>query len=680
MSSPDPSELRSGVPPTVAAESRGTAAERDAASPDRGGPGVAVDTGQEFKTTGGAALVAGSAGAGPGGAAVASSIRSYFVSELEFREEVIYFIIVDRFQDGTSDAEERQGQWDRGDRAGLLDKTWMEWGKYWGGNLQGIIDRVDYLKALGVTAVWLSPLFEQVDDMQFNRAPMHGYWTRDFKRINPRFLRSGDSRSLAESTTLRDLVEALHQAGIKLILDVVCNHSSPDINGSKGVVYDDGQLLADFNNDTKGFYYHYPEITDWEDEFQLIHGEMAGLATFNEKNIDFRNYIKSAIKEWIDVGVDALRVDTLKHMPIWFWQEFSSDMKSHKPDLFLFGEYGFSKPWDQRAVAYANHTGMSILDFGLCDGIRLAFSGQEPGGFYQVERVLGFDHVYHRVNELVTFVDNHDMPRFLSLVPDERKLQLAMVLLMTLRGVPCIFYGTEQHLHNDTDSGQDPYNRPMMERWDQDGVLFRLVQSLTQLRRHNQALSFGSHQQRYITDSVYAYSRHYRDFHVLVVLNQGDACRLDRLATGLPDGSYTCLLTEAPVQIEAGTLQGLELPACSARVFSRGGQRVRGAVVGVFQLNGYRTQPGESLAVTGCAPELGAWDHGRAYGLEYVNANTWIGEVPFDQSAGQLINYKFIVRRHDQPGCAQVVENITSRRTVLPARGRVKFDCLWGDT
>lgn len=602
------------------------------------------------------------------------ALSGLFTNEVEFRQEIIYFIIVDRFHDGTSDEEEMAGQWDRGERAGLLDKTWQEWGKYWGGNLQGIIDKVDYLKALGVTAVWLSPLFEQVDDMQYNRAPMHGYWTRDFKRLNARFLRSGDSRSLSQSATLRDLVQALHGAGIKLILDVVCNHSSPDINGSKGVVYDDGTMLCDYNNDSKGFYYHYPEVTDWEDEFQLIHHEMCGLATFNEKNIDFRNYIKSAIKEWIDVGVDALRVDTLKHMPIWFWQEFCADMKAHKPDLFLFGEYGFSKPWDQRSIDYANHTGMSILDFGLCDGIRFAFSGQEPGGFHQVERILSYDHVYERANELVTFIDNHDMPRFLSVVPDGRKLELAVALLMTLRGVPCLFYGTEQYLNNSTDGGQDPYNRPMMEQWDTDGPLFAMVRRLTELRRQNKALSFGSHQQRYVSEQVYAYSRHYRDFHVLVVLNQGEACTINIPHSGLQDGDVSCELSGERQQVVDGGLRNLQLPACSVRIYSRMGQPVQGPVVGVFQLNGYRTAPGESIALIGSAPELGGWDHQRAYGLEYVNANTWICEVPFEASAGKAIDYKFLVRGGDAK-----VENILSRRFLLPQKGRVKFDCRWGD-
>jgi cyclomaltodextrin glucanotransferase len=72
------------------------------------------------------------------------------------------------------------------------------------------------------------------------------------------------------------------------------------------------------------------------------------LATFNESNIEYRNYIKSAIKLWLDRGVDALRIDTVKHMPMWFWQEFNSDLQTHKPSLFSFGEWGFSKPWEKK--------------------------------------------------------------------------------------------------------------------------------------------------------------------------------------------------------------------------------------------------------------------------------------------------------------------------------------------
>ena len=228
---------------------------------------------------------------------------------IEFRQETIYFLIVDRFKDGDSSNNE-------GPNPALYDSTRQKWGKYWGGDLQGIIDQLDYLKGMGITALWVSPLFEQVEDLQFENAAMHGYWTKDFKRINPRFLSKDEPNSLLQSTAFNRLIDGLHQRGMKLILDIVCNHSSPDVNGQKGKLYDDGVLIADFYQDHSHWYHHNPEITDWENEYQLLYYEMAGLATFNESNIQYRNYIKSAIKLWLDRGVDALRVDTVKHMPI----------------------------------------------------------------------------------------------------------------------------------------------------------------------------------------------------------------------------------------------------------------------------------------------------------------------------------------------------------------------------
>jgi cyclomaltodextrin glucanotransferase len=601
---------------------------------------------------------------------------SLFITEREFREEVVYFLIVDRFYDATSEEEERQGVWDRGATVGLYDKTWTQWGKYWGGNLLGIVEKIPYLKSLGVTAVWLSPLFEQVDDMQFDRAPMHGYWTKDFKRINPRFLPSDESNSLNASTSLQRLVDALHAADIKLILDVVCNHSSPDINGSKGVVYDDGTPLCDFHDDHNNFYYHNPEITDWDDEDQLIYGEMCGLATFNEQNPVFRTYIKSAIKSWLDVGVDALRVDTLKHMPVWFWQEFSADMKAHKPGTFLFGEYGFGKPWDQRTVRYANHSGMSILDFGLADAIRFAFSGQQPGGFQLIEHLLSFDHVYHRANELVTFIDNHDMPRFLSIAPNQRSLELALVLLFSLRGVPCVFYGTEQYLVNNTDGGSDPYNRPMMDSWSTDSPGYLLLKNLIDVRRSNQAFTFGSHQQLYVSEDIYAFIRSYRDNHALCIVNKGpDASISLALPPSCGADEIKCVLTGSSFPVRDGKVViPLELQA--SYLFSMPGQRVTGDVVVTFQLNGFETRPGQRLVLSGDCQELGVWDLSSAYGMEYVNRNTWICEVPFTTSVGRLVQFKYILLDGDLEG-GSIYENIIPRRLLLPMQGREKVDSLW---
>lgn len=596
-----------------------------------------------------------------------SRLQRLFEQEAEFRKETIYFLVVDRFCNGNTDN-------DGIGKKGLYDPSHSQWGHYWGGDLEGIIARADYLRDLGITAVWLSPLFEQVDDIEHGYGPMHGYWTKDFKRVNPHFVRLGESTSLHSCETLRRMIDNLHERGLKIVLDIVCNHSSPELNGSKGVVTDDGAPLANFHDDRNCFYHHYPPITDWEDEFQLLRHEMLGLATFNEGNVDFRNYIKSAIMAWLDLGFDALRIDTLKHMPVWFWQEFVTDIQAHQPSTFLFGEYGFGSPWDPRCVRYANDTGISILDFGLSGAIRSAFSGQEPGGFHRIETVLAMDPVYRRSTELVTFLENHDMPRFLSICPCRADLELATVLLLTLRGVPCLFYGTEQYLACDTCGGDDPYNRPMMASWDLGTRMANLIRRLADLRRSNRALSYGRHQQNYVSEDLYAYTRRYRDNRVVVIVNKGgDAC-VDIGSIDLAEGQHRCLLTDRLLSVTQGSLPGLQVPAKGAFVLAVEGEPLRATTVVKFQINGYVTHPGETMAVSGDVPELGGWDPGRAPHLEFINGDAWFAEVGFDASAGKPIRFRFVVLR---PGDEPVRENLICRTFLLPASGSVKLDLDW---
>ncbi len=195
---------------------------------------------------------------------------------------------------------------------------------------------------------------------------------------------------------------------------------------------------------------------------------MGGLADFNENNPDYRNYIKSAIKLWLDRGVYAIIIDTIKHMSLWFWQEFYADIKSHKPSVFIFWEWIFSGSYDQASVEFANKSGMSMLDFGFCIAIRRDIAKCEPGRFHIIQELRDQDHVYNSATELVTFIDNHDLPWFQNLNPDPGILRLAINLIMTSRGIPCIYYGREQYLYNDTNGGEEPYNRPMMEKRDTD--------------------------------------------------------------------------------------------------------------------------------------------------------------------------------------------------------------------
>src|SRR6476646_3076240 len=595
-----------------------------------------------------------------------------YTRDIEFRQETIYFIVVDRFHDGDPDNS-------MGPNTELYDPERQDWGKYWGGDLQGVIDKLDYLKNLGVTAIWLTPLFEQVEDLFVEQAAIHGYWTKDFKRINPRFIAEGEDPSLnntqeTKNTTFDRLIEEMHKRRMKLVLDIVCNHSNPDFSGKKGELYDDGVKIADFNDDKDNWYHHYGEVTDWEDEWQVQNCELSGLATFNENNIQYRNYIKSAIKQWLDRGVDALRVDTVKHMPIWFWQEFNADILSHKPDVFIFGEWIFSSPFSDRSVEFANKSGMTMLDFGLCLAIRSTLAQGSDLGFQEIQTIFDLDYRYNGANELITFIDNHDMPRFQSLNSDPELVKIAIALIMTCRGIPCIYYGTEQYLHDDTNGGDDPYNRPMMNQWDTDTPLYRDIRLLSGLRRLNPAVSMGGQWQRYLTPNVYCYIRRYRDSVCFVAMNRGEASQVPEVITDLPDGEHTCILTRRKFEVVDGKLINLELETRDVIVLSHVGERVKGQTIVRAQLNGVQTKLGERIAIIGDCPELGNWDIAKAYPLEYINTNTWFGEIPFDESAGKLINYKYVLLREGQ---SPLRENIVSRRWVIASEGTVKWRDTW---
>ncbi|MGA9382707.1 MAG: alpha-amylase family glycosyl hydrolase [Phormidium sp.] len=595
-----------------------------------------------------------------------------YTRDIEFRQETIYFLVVDRFFDGDPANSE-------GPNPELYDPEAKDWGKYWGGDLQGVIDKLDYLKNLGVTAIWLTPLFEQVEDLFVEQAAIHGYWTKDFKRLNPRFIGADENPSLNQTQESRDtvfdrLITEMHQRNMKLILDIVCNHSNPDFSGKKGELYDDGVKIADFNDDKNNWYHHYGPVTNWEDEWQVQNCELSGLATFNENNIEYRNYIKSAIEQWLDRGVDALRVDTVKHMAIWFWQEFNADIQRHRPDVFIFGEWIYSSPFDERSVEFANESGMSILDFGLCVAIRQALGKGAEGGFHEIENIFDLDHRYKSANELITFIDNHDMPRFQSLNSDPEMLKVAISLIMTCRGIPCIYYGTEQYLHDDTNGGNDPYNRPMMNNWDSDTEIYRYMRLLSGLRRLNPAVSMGGQWQRFITPDVYCYVRKYRDSICFVALNRGAATTVPEVLTDLPEGEHTCAVTRRKFQVVDGKLIDLPLETRDVIVISHVGERVKAQTIVRAQLNGVNTQPGEIIAVIGDCPELGNWDIAKAFPLEYINTNTWFGEIPFDESAGKLISYKYVLLREGQ---SPLRENLVCRRWVVASEGTVKWRDMW---
>lgn len=565
---------------------------------------------------------------------------------LDMRDRTMYFILTDRFFDGDPGN-------DIGKNDELFDPEHKNWYKYWGGDLQGIIKKLDYLDGMGIGAIWITPVFDQIDyalsDQGHLMTGYHGYWAQDFKRIDEHLVeKPEDVRVFASDDTVFDrFIREMHALDMHLVLDVVCNHSNPHILGGSGELYDDGVLLSTYREDIQGWYHHFGDVQNWQDLRQVQTRDLCDLSDFDEDSISFRNYIKTAIKMWLSKGVDALRVDTVKHMPLWFWQEFTGDLLSTYPKLFMFGEWFMGGVYDDASVEFANKSGMSMIDFSLQQAIDKVLAFDDYEGFNHIVNVLAQDGKYNSATELVTFVDNHDMPRFLSKRNDPERLRMAVDFILTARGIPCLYYGTEQLLHNDTNWGNDPYNRPMMETWKTDTPIYEDVKKLSRLRRMNPAVQKGAMLTRYLTRDLYVFSRTYMGNVCLVGMNKGNAEKIPLINIPLPDGTYKDVLGGASLTVKAGEAQ-MSLPRNGVCVYSYITAPVTGQAVICLQVNGYATEYGEDVYVTGDCPELGEWDVCKAVRLDFINSNTWCADIPFNESCGKFIRLKFLVKKDGQ--------------------------------
>jgi cyclomaltodextrin glucanotransferase len=592
----------------------------------------------------------------------------------DFRAETLYFIVTDRFHNGDPDN-------DLGDNPACSDPTHKNWRRYWGGDLQGIVDKLDYLKALGVSALWMTPVFDQIDAVADDEgnfaAPYHGYWAKDFKRIDEHLLPKSEwKRPFAARDTLFDrLLAEAHARNIRVLLDVVCNHTSAGAPGApKGELYDDGAFLTSYDDDRLGWYNREGPIRDWDSPHQLAKGELRGLADFNEDVWTFRRYITETMLGWLERGADGFRLDAVKHMALSFWQEFTATMRKHKPEAILFGEWAAIGHWDARGVHFANASGMSVLDFGFhYAAMDVLCNGQHWKRFSDM---LHHDGVYDDATELVTFLDNHDAPRLLSRGLREEHLPLAVALLLTSRGVPCLFYGTEQALHDDTNGGDDPYNRPMMTRWDLDSPVARILPALAALRRRSVAVQRGFTRELYVGQDVFAYARGCHCSSAVVILNRGKAARLGFEGVLLPDGEYRDLLgvLPGPVRVRKEVIDPFEIPAGAAVVLEHTAPQPAAKMRAIVSLNGYASRYGDRVVVLGDAPELGRWDPARGVALHYVNNNLWTGDLYLDESAGADVLYRYAV--FDAGGTIRHEDRLPRRRSIGPA-GVVSWKDRW---
>ncbi|HEX4204923.1 MAG TPA: alpha-amylase family glycosyl hydrolase, partial [Ktedonobacteraceae bacterium] len=483
----------------------------------------------------------------------------------DFKPDVIYQVMLDRFFDGNPSNNNPTGD------TGLYDSTKSNWKLYWGGDLAGLAQKIPYIAGMGVTALWISPPVDNTHQPVYSagssspEAGYHGYWARDFYQIDPH---------LGTWSDFDNLVTTAHNNGIKLIVDFAPNHSNPNDTGEYGSLYKNGAFQAAYNNDPNGWFHHNPGISDYNNLYQDEYYSLSDLADLAQENPSVDSYLKGAMVQFLNHHVDGVRVDAVKHMPgpTGGWDRTLSDTVEAQGPHYMMGEWYLSSindPTYNSAVEFANHSGINLLNFPLNTALRDVYaSGNNASELNDVISKEEGD--FSWLNDQADFIDNHDMSRFLTLNNNYDRLHEALAATLTTPGIPIIYYGTEQYLHNDTNGGGDPYNRPQMTNFGTTTLAYNEIKTLAGLRHSNPALAYGTYQQRWINNDVFVFERQFYNNVVLVAINKGSSSyTINNLNTNLPDGSYNDYLGSL---LHGGTTLNVSNHAASS--FSLGANQV----------------------------------------------------------------------------------------------------------
>lgn len=455
---------------------------------------------------------------------ISVSARSDVSNKVDYSQDVIYQIVTDRFHDGDPT---------NNPSGSIYSSDCSDLHKYCGGDWQGIIDKIEdgYLTGLGITALWISQPVENVYALHPNGyTSYHGYWARDYKKTNPFY---GDFSDFDR------LIDTAHQHNIKIIIDFTPNHSSPALetdptHAENGALYNNGSLLGTYSNDPLNIFNYYGG-TDFSSYEDSIYRNLYDLADYNLHNNIMDVYLKESIKLWLDKGIDGIRVDAVKHMPEGWQTALVSEIYAYEP-VFTFGEWFLgSGEVDPQNHHFANESGMSLLDFQFGQMIRdvLKFGNADWYDFHDMIESTEID--YREVIDQVTFIDNHDMSRFSEEGSSNRHTDIALAVLLTSRGVPTIYYGTEQYLTGEN----DPENRKPMTDFDPSSPAYQIISQLSSLRKTNPALAYGNTTERWINDDVYIYERTFGNSVVVTAVNRGYTSHtISNLNTSLPRGNY----------------------------------------------------------------------------------------------------------------------------------------------
>jgi glycosidase len=499
-------------------------------------------------------------------------------------DDVVYLLMPDRFANGAAANDDPPAS------KGLLDRKRARY--YHGGDLAGVIERLPYLKDLGVTAIWLNPWYDNVDHRNERETydgqaitDYHGYGAVDFYAVE---------EHLGDLATLRAMVDRAHALGLKVIQDQVANHSGPYhawVKDPPTPTWYYGTRERHLANTWQTWTLHDPHATPEMQKATLEGWFIDVLPDLNQDDPEVARYTLQNTLWWVGVsGLDGIRQDTLPYVHRRFWKEWMAAIRKEHPALRVVGELFDGDPalvsFYQGGVARFDgiDSGVDTLfDFPLYFRIRDAFA--KGGSLREVAMMLARDHLYRDASSLVTFLGLHDVPRFMN-EPGATiaGLKSAFTFLATARGTPLVYYGDEVAMPG----GGDPDNRRdfpggwkedarnAFERTgrtaDEESVHAHLT-ALLALRRATPALRRGRTVNLQVADKTWVYARVLDGRSAVVALNTGSArAALDVPAgpAGLADGAplEDRLGSGAEAKVEGGRLR-LSLPPASSAVFVR---------------------------------------------------------------------------------------------------------------
>jgi len=443
-------------------------------------------------------------------------------------KDLIYLIMPDRFSNGDPSNDSYPNMREKGaHRDSMYSRH--------GGDLQGIMNHLDYIKDLGVTAIWLTPEIENDEP----HASYHGYAVTDHYKVDPRY---------GTNELYKKFVEKCHSMGLKVIKDLVHNHA-----GTEGYTIMDMPM--------KSWVHQWPKYTKSNFRDMAVmdpHGSAMDrkimldgwfdhrMADMNENNPYVQNFLTQNHIWWVEyAGVDGFRLDTYPYNDPQYMAKWAQDVKAEFPRLSIFGETLVWSAADQAYFTQGNTVNQGfdthlpgVTDGVVKDAIYDALNGREgwTEGVNRLYAVMAQDFLYQDATRNVVFLDNHDMSRVLSVVGENiAKYKSAMAMLMTLRGVPQMYYGDEILMKNFSNpdglvredfSGGWPGDKSdkftAAGRSEKENDAFNYVRKLANYRKNTPALQTGKMMQYIPEKGIYVYFRYDNNKTVMVAYNSRD--------------------------------------------------------------------------------------------------------------------------------------------------------------